>query len=405
MAWRKNLRPASFRGVPFFVDGSQFTSGRRVVLHEYPDRDDPYSEDLGRIGKTWKVDGHILGENYDTLKKKLIKACEEEGPGELIHPYYGTLKVNCGAISIDEDTKEGGIAKVSFQFYESGDNRYPKKINGKIGQLLNKAQAATSAAKKAFDTVMTISKLPGHAVDSMRAAVAAATEAFNDATSGVATIADNMADLAYSLRNLKAETNDLLQSPAKLSQRLLDSLALLESACSTSKGRYDALQTLFDFGNDDTPIPTTTPTREREAENKQVFDDFIQQAALIEATIQTGEIEFQSVEEASEVREFLRDLIELQIETTTDDDLFQALKDLLAELVSLLPDVDTDIPSIQNITLEQTTPAIIVAYDLFESPFVEEDFISRNKIAHPGFVPPGIELEIINAEAPLVEES
>ena len=396
MGWRERLRPASFRGVPFFVDGSQFTSGRRVVFHEYPDRDDPYSEDMGKVGKTWKVEGHILGVDYDKIKKKLIKACEEEGSGELIHPYYGTLKVNCGAISIDEDTKEGGIAKVSFQFYESGDNRFPKKINGKLGLLVGKATAALSAAKKAHDTAVTIAKAPGQVVAALRETVGAAMDAFTAATSVVAVIADEMALLAFSIRNLKAEVNDLMQSPIKLSQRVLDSLALLEGACSTSKGRYEALQTLFDFGDNDPVIPGTTPSRDLERSNDVAFSNLIKQAAIIEAAKTTGEIEFESVEEANAVREELRTLIENQIETTTDDDIFQGFKDLLAELVELLPDVDSDIPAIQEITLEQTTPALLVAYDLFLSPEVEPDLITRNKIRHPGFIPPFKILEVIN---------
>ena len=47
-SWREDLRPASFRGVPFLVDESHVVIGRRVVLHEYPLRDKPYAEDLGK---------------------------------------------------------------------------------------------------------------------------------------------------------------------------------------------------------------------------------------------------------------------------------------------------------------------------------------------------------------------
>ena len=35
----ENLRPASFRGVPFQVDGSDMETGRRVQVHEYPQQE------------------------------------------------------------------------------------------------------------------------------------------------------------------------------------------------------------------------------------------------------------------------------------------------------------------------------------------------------------------------------
>ncbi|TNY06237.1 DNA circularization protein, partial [Escherichia coli] len=42
-----DLRPASFRGVGFFVASDQGEYGRRGPVHEYPNRDNPYFEDLG----------------------------------------------------------------------------------------------------------------------------------------------------------------------------------------------------------------------------------------------------------------------------------------------------------------------------------------------------------------------
>ena len=42
-----NLRPASFRGVPFKVMDSDDGRGRATVIHEFPMRDQVYVEDLG----------------------------------------------------------------------------------------------------------------------------------------------------------------------------------------------------------------------------------------------------------------------------------------------------------------------------------------------------------------------
>ncbi|EPR0211413.1 DNA circularization N-terminal domain-containing protein, partial [Escherichia coli] len=47
MAWKDRLVEASFRGVPFKVEDEGAPVGRRVETHEYPNRDKPYTEDLG----------------------------------------------------------------------------------------------------------------------------------------------------------------------------------------------------------------------------------------------------------------------------------------------------------------------------------------------------------------------
>jgi prophage DNA circulation protein len=51
--WRDVLlsQPASFRGVIFHVETGGKSSGRRTVTHEYPKRDDPYAEDMGRVAR------------------------------------------------------------------------------------------------------------------------------------------------------------------------------------------------------------------------------------------------------------------------------------------------------------------------------------------------------------------
>ena len=80
-----NLREASFRGARFEVDEVEASGGRRVVLHEYPLRDTPYSEDLGRRAREFSVRGYIIqGRTYDyaSARADVLKALEAYGPGE-----------------------------------------------------------------------------------------------------------------------------------------------------------------------------------------------------------------------------------------------------------------------------------------------------------------------------------
>jgi prophage DNA circulation protein len=285
-----------------------------------------------------------------------------------------------------------------LQFYETGDNRFPKDVDDKQSLLETAADTASGKNKSLFDKVFSIAKAPGFVVNSARNSVFAATVAFQNATKDVVATAEGIANLAYDIRNLKAEVNDLLQAPDLLSQRLLDSLALLEDAIVTPRGRLQAYAGLIGFvaGNTTSDV---TPTRTREKTNDDTFNGFIQKAAIILAVKASGETEFESTEEAVTTRDTLRAAIENQIQTTNDDDVFQAFEDLQAQLVRVVPDVDSDLPNVQEVSLENSTNSLVLAYDLFGNPDSEADLITRNKIKNPAFIQGGQTLEVIDERA------
>ena len=45
--WPATLRDASFRGVPFFVDKDDIGTGKKLVIHEFVNSDEPYVEEFG----------------------------------------------------------------------------------------------------------------------------------------------------------------------------------------------------------------------------------------------------------------------------------------------------------------------------------------------------------------------
>jgi len=59
--WRDSLLPASFRGVGFFIEKAVVPAGRKGQLHEFPQRDEPYFESLGKQSKVHTLTGFIVG--------------------------------------------------------------------------------------------------------------------------------------------------------------------------------------------------------------------------------------------------------------------------------------------------------------------------------------------------------
>lgn len=65
-------RYAPPKGVPFKVDETEGQFGRRNVLHQYPYRDLPFAEDLGREVRRFSVHAFVLTQpEYDALVEAL----------------------------------------------------------------------------------------------------------------------------------------------------------------------------------------------------------------------------------------------------------------------------------------------------------------------------------------------
>ena len=120
MSWRDQYQQGSFRGASFRTEYHERSGGRRVVSHEFPGRDDPVTEDLGRSQRTFSIDCWVAGADYRADRDALIDALEAFGPGLLVHPFHGSMNVNVLAYRQTEDTEEGGMCRFSIELVESG---------------------------------------------------------------------------------------------------------------------------------------------------------------------------------------------------------------------------------------------------------------------------------------------
>lgn len=123
--WRDNLRPASFKGVSFEVASHADEGGRRAQIHEYPNRDEPFAEDLGKMAETLSFEAFVIGDDYMDKRDALREALNSVGPGTLTHPTLGDLYVICTGFRIAENTGEGRLARFSLTFMEAGEQSLP----------------------------------------------------------------------------------------------------------------------------------------------------------------------------------------------------------------------------------------------------------------------------------------
>jgi prophage DNA circulation protein len=136
--WKAQLVPAMFRGAEFKVDANSRGSGRRAVVHEFPKRDIPYAEDMGRRARRFPITGYVVGPFYKELRDDLMAALEVEGPGLLILPTLGEHMVQVEQFTVRETRQAGGYAEFEMAFVEAGEAAFTN--------ILDTASLASSAA-------------------------------------------------------------------------------------------------------------------------------------------------------------------------------------------------------------------------------------------------------------------
>lgn len=395
MSWKDKLQQGSFRGVEFFTENHTLSGGRRTQTHEFVDRDTPFSEDLGRKARSYSISIHLIGDDVFEQRDKLVAALEQRGAGELIHPYHGKIQVNIGGYSQTEDTGEGRITAFSMSFSEAGSNVYPSIEEDRAQALLNFSAVALDASKEKFEKGFSVLGQAGFVIKSAIGKVEDAAAAFDDATKVFAEASDQITELAFSIRNLKEKVTDLIQKPGELADRLLDSFKLLAGVATNANDASKAFSTMYDFGEDVEVIPQTE-ARKKELENGDAFNDYMREVAIISATQEAIDRDFFSLDDSIKEQQNLKDLLQRQADKSDDINFFQSMGDLASSLVKTVPDVDSELPNIVNVTLKNTTSSLLLAYDLFEDAEKEQEIIDRNKIKDNAFIVGGTEIEVVN---------
>lgn len=119
MAWSKTLLDAKFRGIPFDCQVWEDEAERGAVEHVRPFVDGAQIEDTGRGARKIKIKAIFFGDDYEARLQAFVKALEEPGAGELIHPVFGPVKAQLGPWRIGHEAENVDAASVDLTFAES----------------------------------------------------------------------------------------------------------------------------------------------------------------------------------------------------------------------------------------------------------------------------------------------
>lgn len=408
--WRKQLLPGSFRNVPFFVKSAQTQVGRRVVIHEYAQRDEAYPEDMGRKADAFTVEAIVIGPDYIRTRDALIAALKQRGPGVLVHPYYGQRTVALsGTARISETPEEGGVARFTLEFVEAGENAEPSAHPDTQEAVEVAADEAQEVIAEDFTDSFSVDGAPEFvevsALDQAREAMNALDAARRAMVPDLSVLSDYMA----AANGVAGSLNSLIRAPAAFAQNILGMFGALKALAKGPLHAFNAYKGLFGYGSRSSGSERMGASRTLQVNNQAAITTLTRRAALIEAARVASRASYDTYEQAVAMRGDLAARLDDEAAGLTPgypdvpvvpvpEAVYQALTALRVAVVRDLSTRAVDAPRIASATMPATLPALVVAYRIHGDAQRADEIVSRNPTAirHPGFVPGGRPLEIVS---------
>jgi len=153
--WRDRLLPANFDNCPFHLEAGSREGGRRIVTHEFPKKDLPYSEDMGRAAINFTVRAYCISyplnaadplymRDYQLARDKLQKRLDQGGKGTLQLPTLAALIVVCQRYRLTEEERFGGYCTFDMSFVEYGSQPFSEATAVSSATLLVQQAIATN---------------------------------------------------------------------------------------------------------------------------------------------------------------------------------------------------------------------------------------------------------------------
>lgn len=433
--WRSRLRDASFRGVAFSVEDDESTFGRRVQVHEYPNRDKPFTEDLGRATRRLTINAYLIGDDYANQRDRLIGAIETAGPGTLVHPQYGEMQGSIdGHVRVSHSNAEGRMCRVSFQFVESGELSFPTAGAATANRLKESGgffDEAIEGMYEAFslsgipdfiqsDVLVDAADMLGTVADAFQmvdSGVSAAMRLLQGDLSVILMPPSAASDFVHALQKawragerLSGDTSDLVTMVKTMSGVTLDPGLAPHGTWPTDSGsvkvqktqsnlvasaiRTTAISTSISVVTD-LPQPRTAPSQSLQAGSMsrtagaQAATDIINVShpSLDSANVSNTISSPPTWDALTDIRSAINTAIDQEQLRIKDDDLFLQISALRTDLNRDISGRLAQVERTAEIMPSEVQPALVLAASWYDDADRESDILDRNTIQHPGFVP------------------
>lgn len=408
-SWRDQLQPASFRGVPFEVENDSSPAGRKTQTHEFVQRDQPFVEDLGRVTREFKLTAFVGGADCFQKRDALLAALDKPGPGELVHPWLGKLNVTAGeGCEYSHDRSEGGLVRFSLVFIEAGEKGFPVGTPNTGRQLVKANAGLVDVAKSKFSQAMDSVNAGRAKVTALQATLLAPYNAaqahFGEAMRAVGGVTGFVDKLVATPAGFIGLFSSLTSSVGGLGSRA-SSFSGFAASLQSLLGKSQSAKSLsssYAYAGDSTTgqVAQAGQRLVRDALLAQIADEAAAVPALpappplpavpsldqqVAQPVERAEVPV--VDDVLTVRAAVNEAF-WSAALDADHEQFEQLEAVRKAVYRHLTAVAAAGVRLVEVTPRATEPALVLAYRRFGDASRAGEIVTRNRIRHPGFVPP-----------------
>ena len=407
--WRDRRQGASFRGVPFWLDADSVNVGRRTQVHEFPQRDQPFVEDLGRRTREYKFSGFVVGDDCLSQRDKLLTALDKPGAGELVHPWFGRMTVTAGDCEVSHARNELGMVRFNLVFID-GMLEFPVQSANTRRVLAAQAPSLLDSIKDRFSAAMAPVDLARQRTSAVRSALSGAMGFTLKFLSPGTALGSDISGLVSSLMN----------GPGVFADSLLSGIIGLERSFSGygSSGSFSgsgAKAAAVSSLQASAPVPADPEV----ATIQRAVIGLVQDAALLDVLLDMAEVpvavsqgvnapaavdvqlaqQGATVEAGTEVDTavpvaddvlVVRDSISealWSVAGQSPPEHFGVLSEARVALDRHLTEVARSGVGLRVYAPAETVSALVLAHALYGDALRSGEIVARNRVRHPGFVP------------------
>lgn len=390
-----DTRPASFRGVTFEVRTADVEAGRRRVVHDFPLRRLPGFEDLTERDGVIGVSAFLIGADVLDQRDRLLDALRREGSGRLELPWISPAQ--CITISVPRwryNFYEGQYVEVTLEFLPVSEVNYPVSTANARANVVRAASAAREATAADFADVFRVGQSPAFVLVSARRQLTEWLDQFEAVRTlqAVSVVTNSAFDWAlFGLRQFNS-----LSDSEVLAGQIKTLFEQVTQTVLTPIDAIDALESLWDY-EPEFEESSTTPSRLIEAANARATSQNWQRNAVATACEAAARADFESHNQAIELRDALLEQIARLMEDA-ERSVWLALHTLYANVKRDLTGRSENLGTVTTVSYQAVLPCVLISQRLYGTGVRASEIYARNShlIEHPAFVPSGVELEVLS---------
>ncbi|TWC57610.1 prophage DNA circulation protein [Pseudomonas sp. SJZ080] len=400
--WRDELQPASFRGVPFWVDDDSAPAGRRTQLHEYPQRNKPKVEDLGEKTRIIQWAGFVIGDDCFFQRDNLLHALNQPGEGILVHPWFGQMTVTATDCNVSHRRRDGGMVMFDLTFIEAGDKGYPAGVPNTARQLEDENESLLDSIVGKYKAAMALVNKAKMSITQLQNGIAGVQMAIQREISQITGLVSSVVALADMVMNFPDNLSSMLRAQFSSMTGEFDRFSSSKREASSQVESAQAIAALPPPSGGAATVAAVQATRDLVREILIVYAVRVVSAMPIvlppaalpgvpTVAQQTAlPIERPEVPTADEVLALRDALVAVLWEAALvapfeHFERLQSVRKLVKEHLTAVAQASVRMVAV---TPKQSLPALVLAYQQFGDATRAAEIVTRNKITHPGFLPP-----------------